>query len=468
MTTTSNIDSHCKGIPGDRLPKTFQDAIIMAARLEIQHLWIDSLCIVQDSPDDWAKESAQMANIYAAAYVTMAADAAEDCYTGFLRPEGKRHGQATKVECQRNGNYSAVRVRQKGVLAWPLPYHENAQLLGTNARIFEATDDAAFRSKLSTRAWAFQERLLSERTLHFSKSELAWECKSKIACECSATTQRKNRTTSLMKGDIEKRDWWTMVEEYTSLNLTRQEDRMAGIAGLGQAMARLSPGDRYVCGLWKNSLALDLLWHVDTSAKPSERLDQYLAPSWSWGSVNGGVRKMQDASMSQEFRILDIKVDTTVNDFGPIQDAYLKVSGSYIPVRTQPGGILRHSPNPESKVSYDPNLGFHALWDSLNLKLHYESSPLSDSQQNRIYFLWIGETQDAAHGIMLRRRTPRDGFERVGYAYGGRVMPPRRRRGSSTNSSELDATVNADTHSSAGDWREFKRTLAEWMRLTLY
>ena len=34
--------------------------------------------------------------------------------------------------------------------------------------------------------WAFQERILSLRVLHFCKEELLWECREKIMCECGS------------------------------------------------------------------------------------------------------------------------------------------------------------------------------------------------------------------------------------------------------------------------------------------
>jgi len=44
------------------LPKTFREAVFVARRLNVSYLWIDSLCIIQDSSDtsDWASEVATM------------------------------------------------------------------------------------------------------------------------------------------------------------------------------------------------------------------------------------------------------------------------------------------------------------------------------------------------------------------------------------------------------------------------
>ncbi|KAF5870556.1 putative het domain-containing protein [Botrytis fragariae] len=42
------------------LPKTFHDAILATRMLGVRYTWIDSLCIIQDDADDWAKEAPLM------------------------------------------------------------------------------------------------------------------------------------------------------------------------------------------------------------------------------------------------------------------------------------------------------------------------------------------------------------------------------------------------------------------------
>lgn len=47
-TTLEMLESHHLGIEWEELPKTFQDAVTVARALEVDYLWIDSLCIIQD------------------------------------------------------------------------------------------------------------------------------------------------------------------------------------------------------------------------------------------------------------------------------------------------------------------------------------------------------------------------------------------------------------------------------------
>jgi hypothetical protein len=66
------------------LPQTIQDAITVSKKLRIKHIWVDALCLIQDSTEDWEKESARMASVYQNAFVTIAATSASASDQGFL------------------------------------------------------------------------------------------------------------------------------------------------------------------------------------------------------------------------------------------------------------------------------------------------------------------------------------------------------------------------------------------------
>lgn len=44
------------GIPWETLPLSFHHAINMTSRLGLKHIWINSLCIIQDDIEDWRME----------------------------------------------------------------------------------------------------------------------------------------------------------------------------------------------------------------------------------------------------------------------------------------------------------------------------------------------------------------------------------------------------------------------------
>src|ERR1700744_2598321 len=84
-TTKENLSSHLHSIPPQSIPKTYQDAIELTRLLGIKYLWIDSLCIIQDSTEDWGKESASMCAVYENCDIVIAATSAKDATEGFLR-----------------------------------------------------------------------------------------------------------------------------------------------------------------------------------------------------------------------------------------------------------------------------------------------------------------------------------------------------------------------------------------------
>jgi hypothetical protein len=84
-TKTTTLTTRLSKLPIRSLPRTFQHAIIATRKLKFQYLWIDSLCIVQDSPADWQQESALMGKVYSHCFCMLAAAASLDC-TGGLFP----------------------------------------------------------------------------------------------------------------------------------------------------------------------------------------------------------------------------------------------------------------------------------------------------------------------------------------------------------------------------------------------
>ena len=74
-----------EAIPDDVIKPTFKDAIKVTRSLGIQYMWIDSLCIIQDSRADWLHESSHMSKIYKYSYCSIAATAAEDDAAGCFR-----------------------------------------------------------------------------------------------------------------------------------------------------------------------------------------------------------------------------------------------------------------------------------------------------------------------------------------------------------------------------------------------
>jgi len=81
----SNMEEFRRGRPISSLPQNFRDAIAVTRRFSIRYLWIDSLCIIQDSVTDWKSESSMMRDVYANSVCNIAAAASQNPYQGLFR-----------------------------------------------------------------------------------------------------------------------------------------------------------------------------------------------------------------------------------------------------------------------------------------------------------------------------------------------------------------------------------------------
>jgi hypothetical protein len=146
------------------LPKNFRDAISITREIEFKYLWIDSLCIIQDCEDDKNREIADMGLIYARAICTISATASKDSEGGCV---SEKDFFMNDCVLRKQGRSSLV------VKSW---VHEGSGL----AELFKQKVEPA---PLSTRAWAFQERVLASRVLHFCDGIVLFECNTLRASE---------------------------------------------------------------------------------------------------------------------------------------------------------------------------------------------------------------------------------------------------------------------------------------------
>jgi hypothetical protein len=94
-----NQNAFQDNIPWNDLPRTFQDAILVARRLRVSYLWIDSLCIIQDSANDWDREAKLMGDIYKNAVCSIAASDGAHSSHGCFFPRQPQILQPTMLSC---------------------------------------------------------------------------------------------------------------------------------------------------------------------------------------------------------------------------------------------------------------------------------------------------------------------------------------------------------------------------------
>ena len=86
----ASFDQFLHGIPAEDLNKTFMEAIQACRELGIDYIWIDSLCIIQDSETDWQAEVTSMHQVYTRSYLNLAASASSNGSGGLFRPWSDR------------------------------------------------------------------------------------------------------------------------------------------------------------------------------------------------------------------------------------------------------------------------------------------------------------------------------------------------------------------------------------------
>lgn len=105
-TVKSNLRNHQQEIPRGSLPLTFKDAIKIARNLHLRYLWIDSLCIIQDSREDWAHEANLMSKVYMYSFVNIAATGSSDSTSGCFWKRAERNILPTEVYIQWHSSWA--------------------------------------------------------------------------------------------------------------------------------------------------------------------------------------------------------------------------------------------------------------------------------------------------------------------------------------------------------------------------
>lgn len=286
----STIEQLSQDQPVDNLPKTFRDAISIAERFGVHYIWIDRLCIFQDSAEDWAKEASSMQDVYKNAHFGLAALGAENPDDGcfFQRDVSKVAPTIVRFKLKEDEFENAFRFELDRSWSWLLSF-ENEPLL--------------------QRSWVVQERVLSPRTLHFGRKQVFWECSEAGCCEThprgvgEEASRKPELHHSMWKelldglernytGDPYKQlfsDWGILVNYYVSRKLTMSSDKLVAISGLANDMKarlqQLKPGPhRYLAGIWEENLMAEIAWNV---LSPAIRPSDYRAPSWSWACLDG-------------------------------------------------------------------------------------------------------------------------------------------------------------------------------------
>ncbi|RSL78311.1 hypothetical protein CEP51_008326 [Fusarium floridanum] len=290
-TTRRNYAERLTGGNFERLPRIFENTFDLAEMLGVPLVWIDSICIIQDSVEDWKNEAGKMAEYYQSSLFTV---------TGF----------ETTTEL---GLFTAPE-RDIPKLA-RLPYRDRDGTVKGSFYIARAKDHEAKtqytrlvgQSELLTRGWIFQEWLLSRRIVSFTRAGCFYQCqrlkpRNPTGGEVSVSEGEEGSANLVFKSKLRLDNlsipslifsqWRLTAHLYSGLALTKAgEDRLIALSGVAKefskALGRVGVADtstdgQYLSGLWRGDLWMGLLWEVN-GVNIHPRLPSI--PTWSWASV---------------------------------------------------------------------------------------------------------------------------------------------------------------------------------------
>jgi len=334
LTSENQTTWQQNGIDVHSLPLNFRDAITVTRRLGIRYLWIDALCILQDSTADWVAAASKMADIFGTATLVLSATSAKHCDEGILQPR--------LSTCS------------------PLLGPSKNWFLARPRRTFTTLELEINAGHLNSRGWAVQERMMAQRVLHYTPAGMIWECNAHLHSELLgvkaeenkklipnlvAAARRRNRqddqsdpvpipkatssrfwpyplpqrpankkkkggrlikagASTNSQGDtgtdagVFLGEWFNCVTLCSSKDFTFPSDKLAAVAGLAAIFQDSLPhAGEYLAGVWSGYMATCLGWakRVQYPSKlPSLSNQAFCAPSWSWAAGDGRIVWLQE------------------------------------------------------------------------------------------------------------------------------------------------------------------------------
>lgn len=318
--TSQELPDFVVEIPQQRMPQKYIDAAVIALRLKIPYLWIDSLCIIQDSEDDWNRESSTMGQVYQRAYCNLAATSA------ISSSEGLFYRRSLLQVC---------------------PHMVNLPKLG-QWWIYNYNDRHHFRNldtePLNRRGWVCQERLLATRNISFTQQLVYFECAEELSCE----TMDSSEAPSGFRFDLACRDLWSLaslesmsfedaqifwheiLKFYSFTDITIASDKLVAISGIAKFCLPVFKSD-YLAGLWIVNFVRDLCWYSENSLG---HMQDYRAPSWSWASVKGSIAFRHIGEYRELVDMICTHITPVVptNPYGAVHNCWIRFSGLVFPM----------------------------------------------------------------------------------------------------------------------------------------
>lgn len=252
-------------VDSDRMPRTLRDAMELVRALGLRYIWIDSLCIVQDDPAEWSSVAPLMGKLYGLGYLNICAAAGHNASHGIPgSPATPRHAFQPAAKC-----------------------------FGIDLMVVRPVEGDIHSTAWNTRAWTFQERILSPRSLIFLEQRVYFQCRQvtwseEINAECEGavwTLDVVNSPVHSFGSKIPILHFAEYASLYSARKLTVLSDRLVAFNGLA-GMLKSSLASDFVFGLPLAYFDWALLWE-NTSDSDRIDIDVGKFPSWSWCGWNG-------------------------------------------------------------------------------------------------------------------------------------------------------------------------------------
>ena len=358
------------------LPANFRDAMAITRELGIRYLWIDSLCIIQNSVQDWRRESKQMAEVYGRATVSLMAMASAASHTGILAGANNTENRIT------NDAQDVIVPLEVGS-----PHGAASRVVNFKVGLIHQDNEClrllSEKSPLSVRGWCLQELIFSSRVLYFGKEQIYWKCPEgghksaeglpdgnmyinhrhpQIAVDLHSDAGSDDRSDDGPPVDEENnadkilRSFHDFVVSYTQRQLSFGTDKFPAVSSFAlqvynglERSRRADPIMKehvYIAGIWSSDFRRGLLFCPDGMHSPhvtQEAETEYRAPSWSWAVTDApltilsppNISDKPTSSLNLELASWHTVLRDPDNAFGAVDYAHLIVKGRICSLRSR-------------------------------------------------------------------------------------------------------------------------------------
>lgn len=428
MTTKLNRNEYRHAIPWQELPSTISDAIKLCHRLGSEYLWVDSLCIFQDDEHDWLREASNMAGVYSRSALTLAVHLCSKASESFLQKRLLDTAQWSE------GPYGCSRVpftdpstgNKCEMYFWGDESFKGSRFLDGHWQSIKDIGRDGPSGQWFSRAWTFQEWILSPRVLHIHAMTV-WDCFGSYGNELERRFFHY-RWPFQSRASFIPRSWNDMVRDFTSRQITMEKDRLPALAGLAERYrANMGARGTYIAGLWEKELPESLFW-TRSQCTPMRKPLTYRAPTWSWAALEGEVYFLDfqhHSTRSSTSKIVGhyCRYDPP-ETFATVTDGWLDVEG---PMSVVTGWAMEKENSWLSRISLLTHGQLEDVRNPQGWRAYLDQGQNLEEEIRRseVHLLAVLEARDIPsevwrYALVLRgvsgHATGRDCFQRLGFA----------------------------------------------------